>query len=132
MVLTGKIVLTAFTLDGKTVPGTKLIFGNGRRGPIGPAPGGALLMRCARCKWTPWFPRYPTSRVVSRPRLFSIDVLHCSRYCEGAWGSIAVKLTVVWPSTGAPKLKPEAKSAAGGMKLSLCCVSGKTLGTLCR
>jgi len=43
----------------------------------------------------------------------------------------AVKLTVVGvkapaPSTGVPKFDPLAKSAAGGVKLSACCVSGKT------
>ena len=32
---------------------------NGRRGPMAPGPGGALLIRCARCRWKPCEPRYP-------------------------------------------------------------------------
>src|SRR4030095_6377760 len=116
MVLTGNVELATVTSGGKTVSGTKLILGNGRRGPIAPGPGGALLIRCARCKCTPCAPRYPTSSVVSRPRLFSTDKLHCWMYCEGACGSIAVKLTVVTPSTGCAKSNP----FSDGVKLSLC------------
>src|SRR5713226_8216234 len=120
MVLTGNVVLTTFTSGGRVVSGTKEIFLNGRRGPMAPGPGGALLIRCARCRCTPREPRYPSSRVVSRPRLFSTEALHCSMYCDGAWGSIAVKLTVVVPNTGSPKLKCEARIPAAGVKLSLC------------
>src|SRR6266852_4872062 len=130
MVLTGNVVLATFTPEGRTELGTKLIFLNGRRGPMAPGPGGALLIRCARCRCTPWFPRYPSSSVVWRPMLFSTERLHCSMYCEGACGSMEVKLTVVFPSTGGPKLKPDAMRVAGGIKLSLCWVSGKTFGTL--
>ena len=48
-----------------------------------------------------------------------------------------MKLTVVAgkvpvPNTGVPKFIPVLKSAAGGVKLSACCVSGKTYGTLWR
>src|SRR5512133_869346 len=52
--------------------------------------------------------------------------------CDGACGSIAVKLTVVLPSTGGAKLKPEERIPGEGTKLSLCWVSGKTNGTLWR
>src|SRR5438874_5700145 len=107
MVLTGNVVLTTFTPEGRTELGTKLIFLKGRRGPMAPGPGGALLIRWARCRCTPCDPRYPTSRVVCWPRLFSTDRLHCSMYCEGALGSMDPKLTVVCPSTGLPKSKCE-------------------------
>jgi hypothetical protein len=36
MAETGKVSLTIGKSEGKTVPGRKLIFGKGRRGPIGP------------------------------------------------------------------------------------------------
>jgi hypothetical protein len=39
---------------------------------------------------------------------------------------MAVKLTVVCPSTAGPKLKWLARIEAAGVKLSLCCVSGNT------
>src|SRR5437763_5693477 len=107
MVETGKVVLTIERSLGKTVPGRKLILGNGRRGPMAPGPGGALLIRWARCRCTPCEPKYPTSKVVCWPRLFSTDKLHCSMYCEGALGSKDPKLTVVCPRTGLPKLKCE-------------------------
>src|SRR6266851_5577754 len=45
---------------------------------------------------------------------------------------MAVKLTVVCPSTACPKLKLLASTVADGVKLSLCCVSGNTYGTLWR
>src|ERR1700704_5078641 len=82
-------------------------------------------------------PRYPTSKVVSRPRLFSTEVLHCWTYCAGACGSNVVKLTVVAPRTAGLKLRDfcaaaALSKAAGGLKLSNCCVSGKTKGTLWR
>src|SRR5215475_14066410 len=109
MVLTGVHIAAPFghpvegatyvTFDGKVVLGTNAIFGNGRRGPIGPGPGSALLIRCARCRWTPCEPRYPISSDVLCPRPFSTDVLHCWMYCDGAFGSSPVKLTVVCPST---------------------------------
>ena len=44
-VLTGNVELATLTLDGNTVSGTKLILGNGLRGPIAPGPGGALLIK---------------------------------------------------------------------------------------
>ena len=48
-----------------------------------------------------------------------------------------MKLTVVagkapLPSTGVPKFSVFASKEAGGVKLSACCVSGNTYGTLCR
>src|SRR5215467_10760540 len=109
----------------------------GRRGPMGPGPGSALLMRSARWRWMPRAPRYPISRVVSRPRLFSTEVLHCWTCCAGACGSKVVKLTVVVPRTAGLKLSEVCAMAAlsreaGGLKLSNCCVSGKTYGTLWR
>src|SRR2546430_10005169 len=48
-------------LAGRTVFGTKPMVLNGRRGPMGPGPGGALFIRCARCRCTPCEPRYPSS-----------------------------------------------------------------------
>src|SRR6266478_7937046 len=45
---------------------------------------------------------------------------------------MAVKLTVVCPSTACPKLKLLASTVADGVKLSLCWVSGNTKGTLWR
>ena len=38
---------------------------------------------------------YPISMDVSFPRLFCTEPFHCWTYCAGAWGSNAVKLTVV-------------------------------------
>src|SRR2546430_15285240 len=104
-------------LAGRTVFGTKPMVLNGRRGPMGPGPGGALFIRCARCRCTPCEPRYPSSSAVTRSRLFSAERLHCSMYCDGACGSMAVKLTVVSPSTGCPKLKPDEIREADGVKL---------------
>src|SRR5215470_1078444 len=124
--------MTAFVLLGVSlVPSTKVRVLNGRRGPSGPGPGSVLLIRCARCKWNPREPRYPTSTEVLRPTLFCRDKFHCWTYCAGECGSNAVKLTVVAgkspvPRTGSPKLNPDLNSAAGGVKLSACCVSGKT------
>ena len=57
MPLTGNIVLATVTLSGRTTPDRKLKLVKGRRGPIEPGPGGALLMRCERCRWTPCEPR---------------------------------------------------------------------------
>ena len=45
MPLTGKVVLATVMSDGRTMPGKKLSTLKGRRGPIAPGPGGALLMR---------------------------------------------------------------------------------------
>src|SRR6267378_4367634 len=140
MVLTGKVSLctTAAVLLGvNTVPGTKVSVLKGRRGPRGPGPGRVLLIRCALCRWKPREPMYPTSREVFCPKLFCTEPFHCWTYCAGAWESNAVKLTVVGvsapvPRTGVPKFMPVLKRAAGGVKLSACCVSGKTYGTLCR
>src|SRR4029434_4713316 len=97
MALTGNVVFATVTLEGNTMPGRKLIVANGRRGWIGPAPRRALLIRCERCKCRPRVPRYPTSTVVSFPRLFSTVKFHCWMYCDGAWGAKAAKLTVVCP-----------------------------------
>src|SRR5262249_27175280 len=71
------------------------------------------------------------------PMLFCSEVFHCCTYCDGECGSNAVKLTVVAgsapvPRTGVPKLNPVLNKATGGVKLSACCVSGKTYGTLWR
>ena len=41
---------TKVTFDGSDDPVTKSRKWNGRRGPMGPTPGGALLIRCARCR----------------------------------------------------------------------------------
>src|SRR5215472_17945179 len=98
MVLTGKVSLwmTAVVLLGvRTVPGTKLRVLKGRRGPSEPGPGSVLLIRWARCKWKPRAPRYPISRVVFASRVFSTCTFHCWTYSAGAWGSKAVKHTVV-------------------------------------
>src|SRR5262245_20534487 len=111
---------------GISMPGRKLSVLNGRRGPSAPGPGATLLIRCDRCRCNPREPRYPNSNVVSRPRLFEIDKLHCWMYCEGACGSKAAKLTVVLPRAAGAKSKP----LIAGIKLSLCCVSGNTNGTL--
>src|SRR5882762_632537 len=140
MVLTGNVWLwmTSVVLPvGNTVPGTNVSVLKGRRGPSGPGPGKVLLIKYARCRWTPCEPRYPTSSDVSFPIPFCTEPFHCWTYCAGAWGSNAVKLTVVGvsapvPRTGVPKFMPVLKRAAGGVKLSACCVSGKTYGTLCR
>src|SRR5579859_6401519 len=134
MVLTGNVWLwiTASVLPvGNVVSGTNVSVLNGRRGPSGPGPGSVLLIRCARCRWKPREPMYPISTDVFAPKLFCTDPFHCCTYCAGECGSNAVKLTVVAgsapaPSTGVPKFIPLANSAAGGVKLSACCVSGKT------
>src|SRR5262245_35405821 len=97
--LMGNVVLITVIFEGNTIPGRKLSVRKGRRGPIAPGPGGALLIRWDRCRCIPRDPRYPISSVVSFPRLFSTDRLHCWMYCEGACGSKAAKLTVVCPST---------------------------------
>src|SRR5689334_2993878 len=99
MPLTGNVVLLIAISVGRTIPGRKLNVRNGRRGPIAPGPAGALLIKCERCKCNPCEPRYPNSSVVSAPRLFSTEPLHCSMYCGGASASKAAKLTVVVPNT---------------------------------
>src|SRR6185369_14990896 len=124
--LTGNFVLTTAVPGGSSVPGRKLRVLNGRRGPMAPGPGCALLIRCERCRCNPWDPRYPNSSVVSAPKLFSTDPLHCSMYCGGGSSSKDAKLTVVAPNTAGPKLKCVATTPAAGVKLSLCCVSGNT------
>src|SRR5215472_5525435 len=106
MVLTGKVWLwmIAFVLLGvSTVPGTNVSVLKGRRGPRGPGPGGALLIRCERCRWNPRAPRYPMSIVVLLPKLFSTCAFHCWMYCAGACGSKAVKLTVVAGNVPTPR-----------------------------
>src|SRR5712691_7021496 len=106
MVLTGKVSLctTAVVLLGvNTVPGTNVSVLKGRRGPKGPGPVKVLLIKCARCRWTPCEPRYPTSSDVSFPSPFCTEPFHCWTYCAGAWGSNAVKLTVVAGRGPAPK-----------------------------
>src|SRR4030095_1212281 len=100
MALTGNVVFATVTLEGNTMPGRKLIVANGRRGWIGPAPGRALLIRCESCQCMQRVPRYPTSTVVSFPRLFSTVKFHCWMYCDGACGSEGAKLTVVWAGPG--------------------------------
>src|SRR5665213_1367934 len=104
MELTGVFIgfdgLKICTVEGRVVPGTKLIDVTGRRGCISPGPGCALLIRCARCKCHPPDPMYPTSMVVFCPRLFSNDVLHCWIYWGAGWKLMPVKLTTVLPSTG--------------------------------
>src|ERR1700739_4085415 len=124
--------MTASVLPGgKVVSGTKVRVLNGRRGPSGPGPGSVLLIRCARCKWKPRDPRYPTSSEVCASRLCCTESFHCCTYCAGECGSKAVKLTVVAgnvpvPRTGVPKFMPVLNRAAGGGKLTACCVSGNT------
>src|SRR5215472_8856357 len=140
MVLTGKVWLwmtASVLLGGSVVCATKVSVLKGRRGPSGPGPGSVLLIRCERCRWKPRAPRYPTSSDVLAPKLFSTCVFHCWMYCAGACASNAVKLTVVAgkvpvPSTGVPKFMPVWYRAVGGVKLSACCVSGNTYGTLWR
>ena len=56
MPLTGKVVLVTAVSSGRTIPGRKLNVRNGRRGPIAPGPGGALLIKWERWRWTPCEP----------------------------------------------------------------------------
>src|SRR5215475_3932043 len=85
IVLAGNVVLwytnaAELSLVEITAFGTKLNVLKGRRGPSGPGPGVALLIKCARCRWNPRAPTYPISTDVFCPRLFCTDVFHCWMY----------------------------------------------------